>query len=137
MPSAPALAAAGILVLAMIAAIALGIDLARFLSRVPTLRSDDDLADFRRVVARQMYGALFMLAMAFAAGAVIVGGTITGHTRPIEWVFLGVVGMMFGAVGIWNKSIERKAKVIPAEGEYAEQRDAIVEVWMKRPFPNW
>lgn len=137
MPSALALAAAGILLLAMIAAIALGVDLVRFLSRVPMLRSEDDLNDFRRVVARQMYGALLMLAMAFAAGAVIVAGTIAGATHPIEWVFLGVVGMLFGAVGIWNKSVERKAKVIAAEGEYARQRDAIVEVWMRRPLPTW
>jgi hypothetical protein len=137
MPSVPALAAAGILLLAMVAAVALGLDLARFLSRVPALRSEDDLVEFRRVVSRQMYGALLMLAMAFASAAVIVAGTIAGATRPIEWMLLGIVGMLFGAVGLWTKSVERKAKVIAAEGDYARQRDAIVEVWMKRPLPTW
>ncbi|MDQ3331277.1 MAG: hypothetical protein M3552_11585, partial [Planctomycetota bacterium] len=123
--------------LSLLAAVVLGVDLMRFNARVPALTTADHVDEYRRVVARQMYGALFVLAMFIAAAAVMIVGTALELTSLFEWAYLVVLSGVIGVVGAWNKSVERKAKAITAEGEYARQRDEIVHVWMKRPLPNW
>ena len=132
------LAALGLMLLSLLVAVAFGIDLKRFLARTPALATPEHLEEYRRVVARQMYGALLILALALAAGAVMIGGIVLHRASPAELTYLLVLGGVFVAVGAWNKSVEARAKSIAAaDGEYVRQRDEIVRVWMKRPLPNW
>jgi hypothetical protein len=137
MPSPPTWIALGLILLALLIALVLAIDLKRCVSRLETLGSPEQIAIYRSAVARQMYGALAVLALAILAAIVMTIGTALHYASYGEWLYVIVPGIIFAGVGVWTKSIERKAQAIPADGDFARQRDAIVHVWLKRPLPNW
>lgn len=137
MPSPATWIALAFLLFALLTALVLGLDLKRCVANLQRLESPEQIGIYRRAVARQMYGALAVLALAVIAALVMVIGTALHLANPAEWLYVVAPGIVFAAVGIWNKSIERKAQAITAEGDYARQRDEIIRVWLKRPLPNW
>jgi len=137
MPSLATLISLALLLLSLLTALALGIDLKRCIARLKVLETAEHVGVYRSAVKRQMYGALVVLALALLAAVVMVLGAALRLSSPAEWLYLIVVGIVFAAVGAWNKSVERKAQAITAVGDYARQRDEIVHVWLKRPLPTW
>jgi hypothetical protein len=75
--------------------------------------------------------------LAVIAAIVMTIATALHYASSAEWLYVIVPGIVFAGVGIWNKSIERRAQAVPADGDYARERDEIVQVWLKRPLPNW
>lgn len=132
------LVAASLLLAASALAVFLGLELNRFLAGTPVLTSISGVVAFKRVVARQMYGALGVLLLGGAAVLAAMGGLFL---RLAEWnelpVFVAALAV-FLVAGLWSRSVERRAKSIPvADDEIAQQRDEVVHIWTNRPLPTW
>ena len=138
LPSPPILAAAALLLAATALSVFLALDLRRFIAGMPTLTSVSGVIAFRRVVARQMYGALGVLLLAGSATLVAAAGL---NLRVASWrevpVLLAAV-VLFAGIGVWCRLVERRAKRIPViDDDIGQQRDRIVRIWATRPLPTW
>jgi hypothetical protein len=132
------LAAGGLLLAAGLLGLFFGFELKGFLSRTPELASAVDLAAFRRIVARQMYGALAAMVLAATAAGIAVFGLFQRSIRVTDLFPVLIIGMALLPVGIWCKAIEARAKAISAGDEsLRRQRDEVVDTWMRKPLPDW
>jgi archaellum biogenesis protein FlaJ (TadC family) len=118
--------------------IALGLDMRRFLARTPALRSAKDLQALRRVVARNMYVVLILMALA-AAWLLLVAVAL--YQSWLAWHDLQLIllaGVPLTVVGVWAKSVESRVKSTPAVNEtLREERDKVFSVWASRALPDW
>lgn len=137
MPSPAALIALTLMLVSLLTTLFLGLELKRCVSRVKRLDSPEQIIAYRRVVARQMYGALIIIALAVIAAIVMLVAAVSGNANPADWFYIIGFSILYIIVGAWSKSVERKAQAISAEGDFARQRDEIVQVWLKKPLPIW
>jgi hypothetical protein len=113
-------------------------DLNRFLQRTPAIDAPQDLHDFRRLVARQMYGALTMIVPAVAAGLVMGYGVVQDLVTWQEITAVGLFAVVFLLLGVWLKKLEARVKAVPAaDPELRAERDRVAQVWVKKMFPDW
>lgn len=132
------LTADGLLALAILIGLVLGSDLKQFLLSTPELASNADLDAYRRVVARNMYGTLAVIALTGAAVLVIALGLALRSISWWELHFVLVFGGGFGAVGARGKLIEAKARGIAVNSdELRTERDRTVHTWLKKALPDW
>jgi hypothetical protein len=133
-------AAVGTLVAAFVAlTLFAGVDMKRFLARIPVLRDQDDLEAYQDVVARNMFAAIAMLALAFAFGVILMVAVLVGELSMWEVgsVLLAGVPVTLGSA-FWTKSIEKRVAAIPtADNVLAVARDRIVHVWHSKMLPDW
>jgi len=119
-------------------AVALGFDLRKFLAGTPALTSVSGVIAFRKVVARQMYGALGVLVLAGAGAVLVAAGLLLGSAEWREVPAFLVAVAVFGVCGLWCRFVERRAKTIPVvDDEIGRQRDEVVRVWTTKPLPPW
>jgi hypothetical protein len=115
-----------------------GLELRRFARSTPVLSSSSDLEAFKRVVAHQMHAALLQIVLLGLPAALFAVGIVGDMLEPgdILFVILPSVGIVL--LGAIFRRTELKVRAIrPASPEMKAERDAIVQVWLKKPFPNW
>ncbi len=115
-----------------------GAHLRAFLDRIPALATYQDVVEFERVVARQMYAALLQIVLLVAPGVVYVVGLLRGVLGFEDVFFVMLPSFVILGLGIAFKRLENQAKSIPVKDRVlSERRDHIVKVWNAKPFPDW
>jgi hypothetical protein len=115
-----------------------GSQLKAFLEQTPAFATYQDIVEFEKVVARQMYAALVQIALLLAPAVVFVVGLVRGVLAPGDILYVVLPSFVIVALGVAFKKIENKVRSIPvSDAILEERRDHIVKVWMTKPFPDW
>ena len=115
-----------------------GTQLKAFLERTPAFATYQDIVEFEKVVARQMYAALVQIALLVAPGIVLVVGIVRGVLSIEDILYVVLPSFVILALGLAFKQVENKVRAIPVSDPILEeQRDHIVKVWNAKPFPDW
>jgi hypothetical protein len=112
--------------------------LSQFVRDTPAFRTYQDIVEFERVVARQMYAALMQILLLSVPGLLFVFGLFRKILGPGDLVYILVPSGIILVLGIAFKGIEKRAQAIPAEDPILEERrQHIITTWIKKPFPDW
>jgi hypothetical protein len=123
---------------AVLNAVVHGSQLKAFCERTPAFATYQDIAEFEKVVARQMYAALVQIGLLVAPGVVFVVGLVRGVLAPGEILYVILPSFVILALGVGFKKIENEVRSIPVSDPILEERrDHIVRVWNTKPFPDW
>jgi hypothetical protein len=115
-----------------------GGQLKSFLDRTPAFDTYQNVVDFEKIVARQMYAALVQIALLIAPGVVFIVGLVRGVLSVNDVLYVLLPSMAILALGIAFKRIENRVRSIPVNDPVlAERRDHIIKVWNSKPFPDW
>lgn len=115
-----------------------GTQLKAFLERTPAFATYQDIVEFEKVVARQMYAALIQIALLVAPGIVLVVGIVRGVLSIEDILYVVLPSFVILALGLAFKQVENKVRSIPVSDPILEERrDHIVKVWNAKPFPDW
>lgn len=115
-----------------------GSQLKAFLERTPAFATYQDIVEFEKVVARQMYAALVQIALLVAPGIVLVVGIVRGVLSIEDILYVVLPSFVILALGLAFKQVENKVRSIPVSDPILEERrDHIVMVWNAKPFPDW
>ena len=115
-----------------------GRELKAFLDTTPALASTADIERLKAVVKRQMFAALVQIPLLAAGPAVYALGLFRHLLRPGDVVFVIVPSAAVLALSLATRRVETAARNrhTPAD-ELRRQRDAIVDTWLHKPFPDW
>jgi hypothetical protein len=123
---------------AVVNAIVHGSQLKSFLERTPAFATYQDIVEFEKVVARQMYAALVQIALLVTPGVILVVGIIRGVLSAGDILYVVLPSFVILALGLAFKTLENKVRSIPVSDPILEERrDHIVKVWLTKPFPDW
>ena len=112
--------------------------LQRYVRQTKRIRNMPDLAQFQKLVARQMYAALVQLVLFIVPMVFYFIGIPTQILRLADIVYLMIPGGILIALGYHFKKVESEVCRIPALGEdLDEQRLAVIKIWKTRPLPTW
>jgi hypothetical protein len=115
-----------------------GSQLKAFLERTTAITTYQNIVEFEKVVARQMYAALLQIAFLLAPGVVFVVGLVRGALSVDDVLYVMLPSFVILALGIAFKRIENRAKVLPVDDPVLADRHAhIIRVWNSKPFPDW
>jgi len=119
-------------------ALVFGLELRRFARDTPEIGSTHDLERLKAVVGRQMYAALFQIAL-LAGPPILFGvGLVLGLLSPSDVLLVVLPAAAALLVAAAFKRAEVAVRSIPAVDEQlAAERDAIVRTWLRRPVPDW
>jgi hypothetical protein len=137
--SAPAVAVLAVWLLTAALSVVAARDMKRFLAETPVLQSAADLDRLKRVAARNMYGALIMLAVAAGVVVLLAVAVTTGWTdwNEVAGVLCVSSALLIGP-GVWVKSIEARVKAVPAaDPDLRAERDRVVKIWWTKALPRW
>jgi hypothetical protein len=124
--------------IAAVNALVHGSQLRAFLQRTPAFTTYQNIVDFEKVVARQMYAALLQIGLLVSPGIVFVIGLVRGALDINDVLFVILPALVIGALGMAFKVLENTVRAIPADDPILEERrDHIVRVWNRKPFPDW
>jgi hypothetical protein len=125
--------------LALLSGLRAGIVLRRFCHQVPELRHDQDLLAFKKMAARQMYGALLLIALNISAIAVAFCSLYLEILSLPELIVLAS-GYCIPSLllGLWVRDLEVRVQNTPAiDAQLYDARNQIVKTWKFRALPNW
>jgi uncharacterized membrane protein YciS (DUF1049 family) len=123
---------------AVLNAVIHGSQLKAFLERISVFATYQDIVEFEKVVARQMYAALVQIALLVGPGVIFVIGLIRGVLLIEDIFFVVLPSFVIIALGAALKKVENKVRSIPVSDPLLEERrDHIVMVWNTKPFPDW
>ena len=115
-----------------------GSQLRGFLVRTPAFATYQDIAEFEKIVARQMYAALVQIVLLVAPGVVFVVGLVRRVLSIADILYVVLPSFVILALGVAFKKVENKVRSIPVGDPILEERrDHIVKVWMTKPLPDW
>ena len=124
--------------IAAVNALVHGSQLRAFLQRTPAFTTYQDIVEFEKVVARQMYAALLQIGLLVSPGIVFVVGLVRGGLEINDVLFVILPALAIAALGMAFKILENAVRAIPADDPILEERrDHIVRVWNNKPFPDW
>jgi hypothetical protein len=119
-------------------AVFFGTELQRFLRAVPALNSTADIERLKLVVARQMYAALAQIVILGLPIIIFFAGMKMGYLSPADLVFVIVPSAVILLIAQAYKKVEAAVRTMPAADEQLRrERDRIVHIWLKKPFPDW
>jgi hypothetical protein len=112
--------------------------LAEFVRATPAIRTYQDIVDFERVVARQMYAALMQILLLAIPGVLFAFGLFRKILGPGDFLYILAPSGVILVLGIAFKGLEKRAQAIPCEDPVLEERrQHIITTWIKKPFPDW
>ena len=124
--------------IAVLNAVLHGSQLKAFLERTRAFDTYQDIAEFEKVVARQMYAALVQIALLVTPGVVFVVGLVRGVLAVEDFLYVLLPSFVILGIGVAFKTLEKNVREIPVSDPIlAERRAHIVKVWMTKPFPDW
>jgi hypothetical protein len=104
----------------------------------PAIRTYQDIVDFERVVARQMYAALMQILLLAIPGLLFAVGLIRKLLVPGDLLYILLPLVAVIAMGVAMKGLEKRAQTIPTDDPILEERrNHIVKTWISKPFPDW
>lgn len=114
-------------------------ELKRWADSVRVIRTVEQLDEFKALARRQMYAALVALVCIIGPYVLYWIGYFKDVLRWTDfWLFAVLPSLAVAAVGKLCKPIEQRVQQMPVEDEtLRRERDRVVQVWMKEPFPNW
>src|SRR5262245_30860324 len=114
---------------ALLLAVTSSLRVRQFLARTPLLAGPEDLAQFKRLVGRQMYTALATLGLALAAAGLLAVALWQGWLDWDSLLPLFVVSaVLFTAAGFWSGHAEARAKQIAVADESLwKERDHVIQ----------
>jgi len=125
-------------VVATLNAIIHGSLLKQFLERTPAFATYQDIVEFEKIVARQMYAALVQIALLVAPGVVFVVGLVRSVLTVNDILFVVLPSFWILAIGVAFKQVENRVRSIPVSDPILEERRYhIVKVWLTKPIPDW
>ena len=115
-----------------------GRELNTFLDATPAIASTADIERLKAVVKRQMFAALVQIPLLAAGPAIYFLGLLRQVLRPADVVFVIVPSAAVLALSLATRRVEAatRSRHTP-DDELRRQRDAIVDTWLKKPFPDW
>jgi len=124
--------------LGLVNAVYFGLELRRFVARTRRLESTLDMFRFKKVVAHQMRAALAQIGLLLAPIPIFILGVVLDALDATDIMYVIAPALIIIVVAVVFRSWEQQAKSIPAaDPELAEQRDAVVRTWMRKPLPDW
>jgi hypothetical protein len=112
--------------------------LRNYVRRTQIIQDVQGLAEFQKIVARQMLAALVQLVLVVVPLVLYFVGILTQVFRFKDIAFVIIPGVILMALGYVFKKVETKACRIPAANEdLDEQRLAVISTWRKKPLPDW
>jgi hypothetical protein len=112
--------------------------LQRYVRQTKRIKDMDGLAQFQKIVARQMYAALVQLVLILTPMIVYFIGLPIEIFRLSDIMFVMIPGGVLLALGYHFKKVESETCRIPAVGEDLDrQRLAVIKIWKTRPLPTW
>jgi hypothetical protein len=109
-----------------------------FLARVPALETEADLGEFKRLVARDMWSTLGLIAASLSSVGLAVTAVALGWMRFFEApVVLAAWSVALTPLGAWHLRIEGQLKALPAADDLLAERDRVVRAWTTRAIPDW
>ena len=128
----------GLPVIAAINALWFGAELKRFADRIPRLETPLEMTRYRRLIARQMYAALFQLLLLAIPPIVFFYGLVHRVLMGTDLLFVIVPSAVIIIIAQLNRRHEARVRNIPADNEqFAAERDEIVRTWVRKPLPDW
>jgi hypothetical protein len=128
----------GFPVLAVLNALYFGSELRRFADRTPRLETPLEMTKYRRLVGRQMYAALLQLLLLAIPPIVFFYGLIHKILTVPDILFVVVPSAILIVIAQLNRRHEARIRTLPtATEQFAEERDAIVRTWVRKPLPDW
>jgi hypothetical protein len=112
----------------------------RFQRSLPALRNSDDLSQFKKLAAAQMYESLVSLTLTAAPLVIwVFGKFIAGHLGWLDLlVFVIAPVLILGfASDKMRGTAEAVRQIAVADQSLASERDQVVDVWLHRLLPNW
>lgn len=124
--------------IAAVNALVHGSQLYRFLQRTPAFDTYQNILDFEKVVARQMYAALLQIGLLASPAIIFVVGLVRKALAGNDILFIMLPALAIAALGMAFKRLENMVRTIPAEDPILlERRDHIVRVWNNKALPDW
>jgi len=115
-----------------------GSELKRFAAEVRTISSTADIERFKAVVARQMYAALAQIVILATPTIVFFVGIVRKVLGPADILFIIIPSAVILLLAQHYKKIEVAVRELPVTDDMLrQQRDTIVDTWLKKPFPDW
>jgi len=112
--------------------------LRQFVHSTPAFQTYQDIVEFERMVARQMYAALMQILLLAIPGLLFVVGLIRKVLVPGDLVYILLPMGTVIVMGVALKGVEKRAQTIPTDDPMLEERrNHIVETWIKKPLPDW
>ncbi len=119
-------------------AVMFGLEMKRFAEETPRISTRRDLDAFGRMAKRQMYAALAQIVILGLPVVLYVVGLLNGTLRNDDFLYVVVPGSIVFVAARLLKGWERRVQSLPVDdGGLERERDAMVRVWMHRPFPDW
>jgi hypothetical protein len=112
----------------------------RFLGVVPEIRTNHDLAQFRKLAKSQMYAAFVVLPLLWLPTLIWLAGMfVAGDLRWLDllwYVVLPWVAVVAAALALGGP-VEQAQKIRVTDPAFQAERDHIVDVWLHRRLPDW
>ena len=119
-------------------AIWFGLELKRFLDRNPVLGTRLQMMRFKKAVAHQMYAALLQIVLLSIPPVIFVAGLMLEILWGSDFLFIVFPSAIILIVAAISRRWETQAKNMrTGTPEMAEERDAIVQTWRRKPWPDW
>lgn len=109
-----------------------------FVAEVPVMRTAEDLARFKRLAARSMYGALAQIVLFLVPWGVYVYGLAKQVLLQGEIAIIFVLSIATFLVILFRRKDEDAVRTLRVEDiELKIERDRVAEVWMHGMWPKW
>jgi len=125
-------------ILALAITIMSGMEMKAFVVEVRVMRTAEDLARFKRLAARSMYGALAQIVLVLIPWGVYIVGLSRQALLQSEMTIIFVLSIVTILVNLLLKKDEEAARGLPVEDpELKAERDKVVKTWMHKALPDW
>jgi len=115
-----------------------GLELRRFVNQTRMLSNENDMNNYKTVVAHQMYAALVLILLLVPPPVIYFLGLRADELSGADILFVIVPAALIILLAVYFKRYESLAKTMPVgTQELLEERDAVVHTWQRKPLPNW
>lgn len=113
-------------------------ELRRFIRKVPEIQTHQHIEYFKHVVSHQMYAALLQIVLLGIPVVLFLLRAISRLLRFDDVWFMLIPSIIVLILGQSFKATEKKAKTLPvSDPQLKDERERIVKIWMRKPFPTW
>jgi hypothetical protein len=127
-------------VIAVFSMLLMWIQASRFMRDVPSIRTADDLARFKRLAKIQMYVALVVLPLLWLPIVVwLIGHFVFGTLGWVDLLTYVILPWMLvvAAAFIMGSKVKQVQDLPATDRSIGSQRDHVVDVWLHRRLPDW
>jgi len=118
--------------------IRLGREMKDFVADMPALQTVEHLNCFKRLVARNMYGALAQIVLFLIPWVVYVFGLNYRALLQGEVAIIFALSIATFIANLRMKKDEEAVRHLPVEDpDLRAERDRVVETWMRKVLPDW